>query len=233
MKWFRLYYEILDDPKIKELTNFEFKMFIYLMCLACEKNDSGVLPVRNGCVTDDAVAWRLRVRRNQLKTILCKFETLHLISKNEDGYYITNWNKRQYVSDNINLRVQKHRELKRYKSTNETFDVTLHVTPPDTDTDTDKKEYKERKRFISPTIEEVKNYAIEIGFKKLINNPQSFIDYYQTQDWFLSSGKKMKDWKAGIRTWQNREIEKKNPNNKTKEEEEAEYLAKRLHRGRY
>ena len=56
-----------------------------------------------------------------------------------------------------------------------------------------------KKRFIPPTIDEVSDYC------KGRNNgidAEYFVSYYQKQDWFLSNGRKMKDWKAAIITWE-------------------------------
>ena len=36
-------------------------------------------------------------------------------------------------------------------------------------------------------------------------NPQYFIDYYSTRGWQLSKGQNVRDWKACIRTWEQRD----------------------------
>lgn len=60
-----------------------------------------------------------------------------------------------------------------------------------------------RKRFTSPTVEEVSEYCKEIG---ATIDPFAFVDYYAAQGWvYGKSGKQMKDWKAAVRNWQRRE----------------------------
>ena len=61
-------------------------------------------------------------------------------------------------------------------------------------------------RFAPPTLDDVKTYCEE---RKNGIDPQHFIDYYSRQGWMLSNGRKMKDWKATVRTWEQRE--KKTP----------------------
>ena len=58
---------------------------------------------------------------------------------------------------------------------------------------------KER-RFIKPTVDEVRAYCLERG-----NNidPESFIDFYESKGWKIGK-EQMKDWKAAIRTWERR-----------------------------
>lgn len=55
-----------------------------------------------------------------------------------------------------------------------------------------------RKKFIKPTVEEVRNYCIE---RKNNVDPEKFIDFYESKDWYIGKNK-MKDWKAAVRTWE-------------------------------
>ena len=55
--------------------------------------------------------------------------------------------------------------------------------------------------FTPPTFEEVKAYCEE---RNNGIDPQHFIDYQDSRGWILSNGKKMADWKATIRTWEQR-----------------------------
>lgn len=71
-----------------------------------------------------------------------------------------------------------------------------------------------RSKFTKPTLEEVKAYCDE---RHNNINPEQFIDYYEARGWELSKGRKMKDWKACIRTW-----EKNGYNNKPKKNNTSE-----------
>ena len=55
-------------------------------------------------------------------------------------------------------------------------------------------------RFTPPTLEDVTAYCSE---RNNGIDPQSFIDYYAARGWKLGK-EKMKDWKAAVRTWENR-----------------------------
>ena len=67
----------------------------------------------------------------------------------------------------------------------------------------------DRKRFVPPTLDEVKKYCIERG-----NNidAEQFVDYYTTNGWKVGKNK-MKDWKASVRTWERNGYSNKNTNN--------------------
>lgn len=55
--------------------------------------------------------------------------------------------------------------------------------------------------FSPPSLQEVQKYCKERG-----NNidAESFIDFYESKGWMVGSSK-MKNWKAAVRTWENRE----------------------------
>ena len=72
-----------------------------------------------------------------------------------------------------------------------------------------------RTHFTPPTLEEVKAYCIERN-----NNidAEYFIDFQEARGWVLSNGKKMKDWKATIRTWEKNNFNRKPVNKNSKED---------------
>lgn len=64
------------------------------------------------------------------------------------------------------------------------------------------REGKTTKRFSPPSLEEVSSYIREMGSSI---DPQHFVDYYAARGWELKPGQKVKDWKACVRTWMQRE----------------------------
>ena len=75
----------------------------------------------------------------------------------------------------------------------------------DIDIDNIKKEsIKKDTRFVKPSIEEIEQYCIE---RNNGINANAFYDFYESKNWYVGKNK-MKDWKAAIRTWENRYSEK-------------------------
>ncbi len=80
----------------------------------------------------------------------------------------------------------------------------------------DQYQYQEKKRkdnekkqesgtkFRPPTLEQVKAYCDE---RNNGIDPQSFLDFYQARNWKYGNTA-IKDWKACVRTWENREKER-------------------------
>jgi len=65
----------------------------------------------------------------------------------------------------------------------------------------DNKEIENTHTFKEPDILEVKEYCKE---RNNSVNPQRFIDFYKSKGWMVGKNK-MKDWKACIRTWEDKE----------------------------
>ena len=63
-------------------------------------------------------------------------------------------------------------------------------------------------RFTPPTLEEVADYFIErmpnADTEDAINFADVFISHYTNTNWYYGK-KKMKDWKAAVRTWKRSE----------------------------
>jgi len=130
MKWFRLYAEFASDPKIQSMSETFQRRYIMFLCLKC----NGELEK----LTDDEICCALRITTEELRETKEAFIRKGFI---DEKYRIIAWEKRQYVSDNVNDRVKKHREkMKQECNVTETFQYqngNISVTPPDTDTDTD------------------------------------------------------------------------------------------------
>ena len=67
------------------------------------------------------------------------------------------------------------------------------------------------KRFVKPTIEEVKDYCLNERHNNV--DWQKFYDYYESNGWKVGKNP-MKDWKASVRTWERNT----NPNQPKKED---------------
>lgn len=136
-RWFRLYDEMLDDPKVQRLHPALFKVLVNLWCVASRHD--GLLP------TAADMSFSLRMTED---------ETFRAVSKLADAGFIDTdtatgeqrphgWDKRQFRSDVSTDRVRSHR--KRQKTEDKpnppgngngemrNGDETFHVTPPETE----------------------------------------------------------------------------------------------------
>lgn len=128
-RWFRMYDEILDDPKVQKLSAEDFRGWVNLLCLA-SKNDGRFPPIED-------IAFALRETPDAVSTLLERLRSGGLIARRSggpNGAYDApnNWNERQYKSDTSTERVKRFRKRQE----------TLRETAPETDTET---EYSEDK----------------------------------------------------------------------------------------
>lgn len=94
-----------------------------------------------------------------------------------------------------------------------TSDRSQHEVMSDTDTvtvyvndkDIKEKNNKKEKRFVKPSVDDVREYCQERH-----NNvdPEMFVNFYESKGWKVGKDS-MKDWKASVRTWEKRGSPKK------------------------
>lgn len=164
--------------------------------------ESGVIVIKH---------WRLHntLRKDRYK------ETIHIeekeqLQENEDKSYsmVANWlpNGCQMVAiDKSSIdknRIDKNRIDK--NSIEENREEKERCTPKT-------KPKHTSKRFIKPSIEEIKEYCSQ---NDLNIDCERFYDYYESNDWHVGKNK-MKDWKATARNWNrnNYNSNKKNASN--------------------
>ncbi|SFT47781.1 hypothetical protein SAMN05216474_0780 [Lishizhenia tianjinensis] len=58
---------------------------------------------------------------------------------------------------------------------------------------------KRSKKFIKPSLDEVKNYFLEKGSES--TNAERFFNHFESNGWLVSGKSPMKDWKAAARNW--------------------------------
>jgi hypothetical protein len=191
MKWFRLWTDILDDVKILQLTDYEYRIFTYLLAHASEVDSmSGELQS-----TFKSLSIRFRQRFNHFSRAIETFQRLGFVSINEQGFIvITNWNKRQFKSDNSYERVKKYRQVNSKRNVT----VTELKRPQIQITDTDKEKILKKKAFQKPTLDQVKTYCYERGNEV---HPEVWFDHYESNGWLVGKNP-MKDWQAAVRTWE-------------------------------
>ena len=106
---------------------------------------------------------------------------------------IINWEAYQGNGNNINK--DDNKELTKHQQRANKELTTNKNVKNDKNDKNDK-----NKRFIVPTIEEIEKYCKERNNQV---NPLTFIDHYKSNGWMVGKNK-MKDWKAAIRTWEQR-----------------------------
>jgi len=104
MRWLRLYVDILDDPKVAALTDRQFRIFTYILAAAAEAEEDGKIPM-----PPETLAWRIRIPIEDLLEALQALKSLSVVDFTDDQVTVTNWQKRQFRSDDVTARTRRHK----------------------------------------------------------------------------------------------------------------------------
>ena len=147
--WFRLYSEFADDPKVQMLPEAMQRRLVMLFCARCKCD--GPVTFRE---TELAFQWR--VTMDELSETRTLFIEQGFI---DEQWNLLNWNKRQFLSDSSTDRTRQYRERKRTSQERHRDggeqDVTVTVTPPDTEQIQNRAETEQKLLSIASTAHAV------------------------------------------------------------------------------
>jgi len=124
-----------------------------------------------------------------LQYVLNKFFTL------QDGCWVNKRADRELEAYLMKSKKASESAKMRWHSEGNANAMRTHSEGNATNTNTNTKTIT---KFIKPSVDDVREYAKEIGFYV---NPDHFIDYYEARGWKMSGNQPVKDWKACLRTW--------------------------------
>ena len=200
MKWFRLYREILDDPKMMALDDKEFRVWIGLLCLGSRDDCWGNIPW-----TLQEISRLLRQDIRSTSRAFDRLKELKMVEQNHNGFLIVNWEKRQFKSDNVTERVKRFRNVTRNVACNvldtdtdtDTENTPPIISPPLVEEKTKKKKYGEFENVLL-TDAEIAKLTLKFG-TSLSEKIESLSGY------IASKGKKYKSHYATILVWSRKE----------------------------
>lgn len=122
--WFRMYAEIIDDPKVESLTHTQRWVWIVVLCLASRSPVRGYLLLSqersgNGTGTEAQhfpvpmriIAKKADVTTEEAEAALLLFEQLEMMDRDENGvWHVSHWELRQFKSDDVTSRTKKYKE---------------------------------------------------------------------------------------------------------------------------
>jgi hypothetical protein len=138
-RWFRVYADLVDDPKVQRLDAALFKALINLWCLA-SANDGALPPT-------DEIAFKLRMKREKAQRVLTDLRAAGLIDDDERGARPHNWDERQFKSDGSTPRVKRFRERRRNVS------PAVSETGPESETEAEAERKAPSQGSMNPTDE--------------------------------------------------------------------------------
>jgi predicted phage replisome organizer len=219
VKWIKLTVSMFDDEKIKIIESMPDKdailiIWIKLLILAGKTNASGYLYLsQNIPYTDEMLSTLFNRPLSTVCMALEVFQKFNMIDVNDNGFIaISNWEKHQNIEGMEKIREQTRQRVAKYRE-QQKLECNVTVTQSNaTEEERRKKNKKEDKesniadkphthKFVIPKLEEIQEYCKE---RNNTVNAEKFFDFYQSKGWLVGKAA-MKDWKACVRTWEQKE----------------------------
>lgn len=159
---------------------------------------------------------------------LCELNKLGMVEMLEDGTFylkqvdnmIGQAEQDEHTRESTRQRVKAYRERKKQSNDSETLpkrysNVTCNgeiEIEKEKEIDIKESREKKRKRFVPPTLDEVKAYCKE---RNNDVDAQKFFDYYEQGGWKDSKGNPVKNWKQKLITWENKQPKTEKPKSNT------------------
>lgn len=165
------------------MSNEQVGKYIRLLCIQHQK---GVLSEKD----------MLKICDSYDEDIFDKFE------KTEEGYFNKRmrdeFEKRKKYSES---RANNRKKKEDMKNICNSYEQHMEIENENEILDTINTKNKTTKRFVKPTIEQVKEYMKEIEFN---GDAEYFFNYYESNGWIVGRAK-MKDWKSAVQNWKRRD----------------------------
>lgn len=201
---------ICTSDTLNSLTDFEERVF-FRLTVCCD--DFGRFDARPNVLLARLFTLRTGVSgmETRIKKAISRLEAAGLVELYEIGgrpyLQIVTWDKHQ------RRRAQKSKypgpqspsktidgDCQQPPSSDDTCQQTLSNVPEyeSVNESVNESERKRTRRFVPPTVEEVKEYCQE---RQNDVNADDFVDFYTAKGWMVGKSK-MQDWKASVRTWE-------------------------------
>ena len=122
--WLRLHTEVMDDPKLAGFTGDEFRVWVYLLCMARESSAPGTIGA-----TSSGIAWRTRLPAEVVECAIAKCEAVGIVRRDEHTVSIARWAERQYEKPSATPEESRKRKAKSRDKESSHADVTRESRP--------------------------------------------------------------------------------------------------------
>lgn len=197
-----------DSEEMKMLESLkngtDYQNFYLKMCLLSLKSEGRLIFKDYLPYDEQMLSTVLRVNIDTVKTGIEIFIKMGLVEIMETGLiFMTDIQSLIGTGSTEGDRKKAYRlKIEEYKKTNDgqmsgqNSDIRTPEIEIELKKERDKK--KNKKKFIPPTLEEVREY---VELKGLKINPKNFIDFFTESNWIDTKGKKVTSWKLKILTW--------------------------------
>lgn len=221
VKWIKIVTDIFDDDKMKLIDAMPeadtiIVIWFKLLAQAGKSNSSGALILSNKIAyTEEMLSTIFNRKLQSIRLALDTFDRLGMVERG-DYIQVSNWEKHQNVDGMERIREQTRERVRKHREKQQLIGVVEPVAlsnvtvthlelelEEELEEDKDIKPKEKAKRFVPPTLEEIKEYCRS---RNNAVDSEKWFNFYQAKGWLIGKNK-MKDWKAAVRTWETKEKE--------------------------
>lgn len=199
IKWIKIDIGLFANRKIKYLRTFSdgdtlVVLWVQLLCLAGSNEDGLICVTPDMPYTLEQLATVCDVSAGQMGDALVMFEKLGMVTISDGFISICNWEKYQATEKMKKIREDTRKRVARYREKKSNAECNADVTDK-------KKEVRSKKKenIYIPSLNDVIEYCES---RNNSVDAKRFYDYYTANDWKDSKGKKVKNWKLKVITWE-------------------------------
>ena len=206
VKWIKLDREIFNNRKIRQIEAMPkgdtiIVIWLKLLTLAGTVNDGGqVYFTPELPYTEQLLATEMNRPVGTVKKALEIFQSFGMISREDGGIQICNWEKYQDINGLDRIREQNRERKKKQREREVSRDS--HVTERDSHaTEEDKDKDKEEDKDIGtwhPALGDIEMFCQKEG---LTVNPYAFWKTFEERGW-VQDGEPVRNWKAMLKAWE-------------------------------
>lgn len=170
--------------------------------------------MRNICLTQERLNFFIkRLDADEIK------EVKSVLTKSSEGFYIE-WVRLSIEKSRAYSDSRKKNRTSKSKEDMLTYDPHMDIDiENDIDISIENKEGEKNKKFIPPTIEEAREYFLELMMPQI--EADKFHNFYLSKKWKVGKNP-MVDWKAAARGWALRNASNPKPSSSKSKQDEAQ-----------
>lgn len=203
--WVKLMRATVSDPLLNKDPE-HLALWIHLLCNAAYEPANALLGgklivLQPGQFTTGRKQLSVNsgISESKVERILKAFENAHLIGQQMTNknrlISILSWSKIQDGEQQDGQQMDNHRTTIGQQS--DTLEETKNSRKQE-----DRADKPPRSRFVPPSVDTVLTYCRE---RKNSVDAERFVNFYQAKGWMVGKSK-MKDWKAAVRTWEQKAV---------------------------
>jgi len=182
MPWVKVYTEVLDDPKLAKISEGAKWRFVQLILVAAECDAGGAFVVGDDVMTNDEIAWRLRICKESLEKDITELVKNGLLTIDGKVLEITKFADRQGPTQKERRETWKSRQQKRRERVtrdSRNKEENCHALEEEKSREEKEEIREEEEQTLPPMKNNYLLYTQEVG--SLTPSIADFIDLYESE----------------------------------------------------